>query len=160
MSLKNHPLIIVVMFILSVLSAVITIVLGWTAFYKTILSQEIRLPVWFLLLILFTFAIIYIFRPQKSRKVQELETIEGAKYGVQRVEIDGKRFVNCEFEGSELIFHGEKSFDLEKNTFKPSPRISFVDYAGTTLMVMKGLHKDPTFRKIIEASFKDSNGNT
>jgi len=34
-SLKNHPLIIVVMFILSVLSAVITIVLGWTAFYDT-----------------------------------------------------------------------------------------------------------------------------
>lgn len=153
-SLQKHPAIILIMFLLSVISAVVTIALGWEQFYESFLSKEIRLPAWLVLLVIFTGAIIYVFRDKSPPTPKELETIEGKQFGVQQIEMDGKNFVNCTFDGSELIFRGTNGFSLQKNDFKTPPRITFQDYAGNTMAVMKALHKDPSFRPYIEKTFE------
>lgn len=88
--LQKHPAIILIMFSLSVISAVVTIALGWEQFYASFLSKEISLPIWLVLLVLFSSAIIYVFRDRSSPTPKELETIEGKEFGVQQIEMDGK----------------------------------------------------------------------
>ncbi|PEX84078.1 toll/interleukin-1 receptor domain-containing protein [Bacillus cereus] len=91
-----------------------------------------------------------------SKTTKELETIEGRTFGVEQVQLDGKRFVNCTFDGSELVYKGQEAFGLEKNEFKGPPRIAFIDYAGTTLGILKALHSSgPEFKELISKTFED-----
>lgn len=153
-TLQKHPLIILIMFVLTLGSAVVTIVLGWDQFYNSFLSKELTIPVWLFILLAFVFAVVFIFRKNVPVKQQELETVEGKNFGVQQIEMDGKRFVNCTFDGSELVFRGTDGFSLEGNRFKTPPRIAFQDYAGNTLAVMKALNQDASFKSYIESTFK------
>lgn len=153
-SLQKHPVIVLVMFLLSSISALVTIALGWKEFYSSFLSKEINLPVWMIFLMILLGAITYIFRGKRTPNLKEFETIEGKEFGVQPVEMDGKNFVNCTFDGSELVFRGTNGFNLQKNHFKTPPRISFQDYAATTMVVVKALHKDPSFRPYIEKTLE------
>ena len=152
--LQRHPLIIVSMFALSLLSSVVTIILGWEQFYNSFLSKEISIPIWAYLFAILIFAIYFIFREAAPKFTKELETIEGKSFVVQQVEMNGKRFVNCSFDGSELVFRGINGFSLEHNTFEVPPRISFQGNAGTTLAVMKVLYGDQNFRPYIEKTFE------
>ncbi len=153
-NLQKHPAIILIMFLLSTLSGIVTIALGWEQFYASFLSKEMSLPVWLVLLVIFVSAIIYVSRGKSSPIPEELETIEGKQFGVQQIEMDGKNFVNCTFDGSELVFRGINGFSLQESHFKTPPRITFQDYAGNTIVVMKALHKDPLFRPYVEKSFE------
>ncbi len=137
------------MFVLTSFSTLVTIVLGWDQFYESFLSKEIRIPIWFSLLIALVVAILFIFKKGKVAPAKELETVEGKDFGVQQVEMDGKKFVNCTFDGAELIFRGVNGFGLEKNHFKVPPRISFQDCAGNTLSMIKALYQDENFKPYI-----------
>jgi hypothetical protein len=151
-TLQKHPLIIFGMFILTLLSALVTIVLGWEQFYNSFLSKELNIPIWLFLLIGLIVAVLFIFKKSGPVKTNELETVEGKEFGVQQVEMDGKKFVNCTFDGSELIFRGVDGFGLEKNNFKTPPRITFQDYAGNTLAVISALYQEDNFRPYIEGT--------
>ncbi|MGD6796620.1 toll/interleukin-1 receptor domain-containing protein [Metabacillus indicus] len=84
-----------------------------------------------------------------------LELIEGKTFGVEQVYLDGNNFVNCIFEGSELVYKGEYGFGLESCKFRGIPRIKFADFAGTTLNVLKTFYNaGPEFREIILKTFE------
>ncbi|PAU60833.1 hypothetical protein [Pseudomonas indica] len=153
--LQRHPMVVLVMFVLSALSALMTIVLGWDVFYESFLSKEMSFPVWLIILVVFFGAIIYVFsRGRFPLAPKQLETVEGKQFGVQQIEVDGKNFVNCTFDGSELVFRGLNGFSLQKNNFVTPPRITFQDYAGNTIWVMRALYKDPAFRTYVERTFE------
>lgn len=157
--LKNNPVIKLVMFFFSFIGAigtVITIVLGWSQFYESFLSKEIYVPVWLIVMITFILvgAIAFLFRGHPFQATKEFDTIEGKTFGVQSVELDGKNFVNCKFDGSELVFRGRNGFNLQHNHFLTPPRLSFQDYAGQTLAVMKALYKEPVFKLYIQRAFE------
>lgn len=86
---------------------------------------------------------------------KELEIIEGQRFGVQQVFLDGKRFLNCTFDGSELVYKGEKGFSLESSHFETPPRIAFTGYAGTTLNVLKAMQNEEVFRDMILKTLQD-----
>jgi hypothetical protein len=155
--LQKHPLIITGMFIITLLSAMMSIILGWAKFYSDFLSININIPVWAFILFIVIAIIIYIFRPTSSRKVKELETIEGKKFGVQPIEVDGKRFVNCEFDGSELVFRGENVFSLESNRFNQIPRFRFEGKAANTVSVLKTFNNVAEFKPFIDTLFNKKN---
>lgn len=55
----------------------------------------------------------------------ELERIEGKTFGDERVEIDGKHFVDCSFNGTTLIFNGGRySFEGPLRWVAPSIEFS------------------------------------
>jgi len=81
--------------------------------------------------------------------------IANKKYGVERVVVDGKHFVNCTFDGTELVFKGGKGFSLSGNHFKTYPRISFDGNAALTIGEMIAMYGDEGFRPIIEATFEN-----
>lgn len=143
------------------IGSVITVVNGWEDF-SIFLNKKISITVSTIFIIcifiLFSFLIIkYIFL--EKRKVTystELETIEGKSFGVERVYIDGKRFVNCTFDGSELVFEGKSAFALEKNHFKVPPRIAFEANAGITANVMTTLYNTAEFKIYIEQLFQNT----
>lgn len=158
-TLKNNPVIKLVIFFFSIIGAfgtIITIVLGWPQFYESFLSKEIYVPVWLILLItlILVGAIAFSFRGKPFPVTKKFETVEGKTFGVQQIELDGKNFVNCKFDGSELIFRGKNGFNLQHNHFLIPPRISFHDHAGQTLAVIKTLYKDPVFKPYIQISLE------
>lgn len=153
-SLQQHPVIVLIMFILTVLSAIITIALGWETFYESFLAKEVKAPVWFIFILALVIFTGYILKQSRPKQPTELTTVEGKEFGVQQIEMDGKRFVNCRFDGSELVFRGKNGFGLEHNTFDNPPRISFQDHAAITLSVMKALNDDPNFSRYIQETFR------
>ncbi|WP_145146576.1 hypothetical protein [Paenibacillus xylanexedens] len=156
--IQKNTIILICMFIISLLGGIITIILGWNDFYNDYLSKQLELPVWFFLFIIFVTSATMLFFKQRSNSQQLLPkglvTIEGEFFGVQQVNLDGKRFVNCKFDGTELIYNGEEVFSLEKNEFISPPRISFRSHAGDTLAVLEALHKSPEFKSYIDETFK------
>jgi hypothetical protein len=151
--LQNNPLIILVMFIISVLSGIITIILGWKKFYNDVLSKRITLPVYAYLIIFFFVALVIIFWPTIEKRPKRLRTIEGESFGVQRVYLDGKRFVNCTFEGTEIVFKGETGFELKNNTLT-GIKIALDGPAATTALFFKEMYTDPPFRPFIDNLFE------
>lgn len=151
--LQNNPLIILVMFTITVLSGVISIVLGWKKFRDDILLKKITVPVYTYLVILFLIALVAIFWPAVEDRPKKLLIIEGASFGVQRIIVDGKRFVNCKFRKTELVFRGEASSSIEGCTFI-KPGFTFDGPAATTVRILKSLYAIPQLRPLIENTFK------
>ena len=101
--LRNSPFINLAMFTITVLSAIISISLGWRRFRDDILLKKITLPVYTYLVILFIIALAVIFWPAVEMRPKKIRTIEDESFGVQRIIVDGKRFVNCTFRKTELL---------------------------------------------------------
>ena len=149
-NLQNNPMIIVGMFLISVFSAIVTIVLGWSDFYSDYLSKSVTIPVWLILLITIISPIIWVtFKPSAKRKIKEFEEVKGKTFGVQQVILDGRTFKRCEFDGSELIFNGEYGFNLERNNFH-TPKFTFGGSASTTIAALTNMYKDPAFRPLVD----------
>jgi len=84
------------------------------------------------------------------------KTITNKTFRVEKEIIDGKQYVNCTFDGAELIFKGTRPFSLNYNKFsRPAPRIKFEDSARLTIEMLAALYSDPVFRPVIEATFED-----
>jgi hypothetical protein len=149
-NLQDNPMIVVFMFVISVLSALLTIILGWKDFYNDYLSKTITIPIWLLILVAIVSLVAwFIFKPSTIKAPTEFEEVEGKKFGVQQVILDGRTFKRCEFDGAELIFNGENGFNLESNHFK-APKFTFGNSASNTIAALTSMYKDPAFRPLVE----------
>ena len=154
-NLQSNPLVIVVMFSVSIVSAIFTIALGWKVFYTDFLSKTLSIPVWLMLLSIIIVPMLWIFfKPSKSKKPKEYEIIEGKKFGVQQVLLDGRTFKRCEFISSELVFNGEEGFNLESNKFE-SPVFTFGGAASQTIGVLTNMYKDPAFKPLVDITLEN-----
>lgn len=150
--LQNNPLVILIMFVISLLSGIIGISIGWRKFYDDVLSKRVTLPVYAYLVIFFFVALLIIFWPAVEDRPKKLRTIEGESFGVQRIIVDGKRFANCTFRKTELVFRGESSSVLENCTLiKPS--LTLDGPAATTVRILRSLYKVPQLQPFIENTF-------
>jgi hypothetical protein len=147
--LKNSPVIILGMFIITVLSGIITIIVGWKRLRDDILLKKVTVPVYAYLVVLFSIALASIFWPAIENVPKGLATIKGESFGVQRIFVDGKRFVNCKFTKTELVYRGEAGTSLEDCTFEKIG-ITFEGAAASTVKALTGLYADRRFRPLIE----------
>ncbi len=153
-SLQNNPMIILVMFIITLLGGLMGILLGWKRFHDDFLSKSVTVPVYAYLIIPFVVALAYIFWPAIEDRPKRLRTIEGESFGVQRILVDGKRFVNCKFRKTELVFRGEASSSIEGCSFEKIG-LTFDGPAATTIKILEGLYAEPRFRPFIENTFEN-----
>jgi hypothetical protein len=123
-------------------------ILGWFI-NKTSNIPDIVIPFW-LLCILFSIPLAWLVVKIYQQKEK---SVPNKSFGVEREFIDGKHYTNCKFDGTELIFKGEKNFRLSHNKFKSPPRITFSGYASNTINQMIAMYSDPSFRPIIEQTF-------
>ena len=123
--LQNSPIIILVMFIIALVSGIFTIFSGWKKFRDDILLKKITVSVYTYLVIFFLMALAVIFWPAIKDRPKPLRTIKGETFGVQRILVDGKRFVNCNFRKTELVYRGEAGVSLENCSFIPIGGIAF-----------------------------------
>lgn len=144
------------MFAIGSLSGIATLVLGWQQLYADYFSKTINIPMWLFIAILLLFPGVLIFyrRMQFATTSKELIKIEGKKFGVEQIYVDGKSFERCEFHGSELIFEGISAFSISSCKFT-TPRIIFGKHAQLTLNVFSAMYKDAAFQEIIEQAFSD-----
>jgi hypothetical protein len=92
--LQSNPTIVLVMFVVTILSASMTIILGWKDFYRDYLSKAITIPVWLMILSLIACLLFVHFGGKESDygASRELISIEGKRFGVQQVILDGKKW--------------------------------------------------------------------
>ena len=152
--LQNNSIIILVTSILTLLAAGMGIFLGWKKFYNNFLSKCITLPVYVYLIIGFFVVLAIIFWPAIKDRPKPLRTIKGETFGVQRILVDGKRFVNCKFRKTELVYRGEAGVSLENCSFTIIGGIAFEGPAASTVKTLKSLYAVPQFRPFVENTFK------
>ena len=153
---QNNPLVVLITTIVTLLSAIITIVAHWKPFYRDVLLKKITfpaLPVYAYLIILILITLSTVLWPAIEDRPKKLRTIEGESFGVQRVIVDGKHFVNCTFRKSELLFRGEASSTME-NCILIKPNLTFDGPAATTIRILRSLYKVPQLQPFIENTFK------
>ena len=151
--LQSNPLIIVAMFVVSLLSGIIGIALGWKSFYADYLSKVITIPVWLIIVIvLFSMAIKFGSTNKNDFKVtNEQVVVEDKRFGVQQIIADGKRFRRCEFSGTEIIINGKDTFSFEHCNFT-APRFTLRDNAALTVAILTKMYGDQSFRPLIDAT--------
>ena len=141
------------MFIITVLSGIITIILGWRKFYKDILSKNIILPVYVYLIVFFFVALAIIFWPAIESRPKPLRTIEGESFGIQRVYADGKRFVNCRFDGTEIVIRGEVGGAFESCQLT-NIKFTIDGPAAAVILTLEHMYTIPGFRPFIDNMFE------
>ncbi|MBA7716559.1 hypothetical protein ES703_125633 [subsurface metagenome] len=151
--LQNNKLIILVMFIITLLGGLMGIILGWKRFYDDFLSKSITLPVYVLIILFVVVALAIIFRPAIKDRPKGLKTIKGESFGVQRIVVDGKRFVNCTFRKTELVFRGETSGGFEGCSLEYIG-LTFDGPAANTAKLLAGLYTVAALRPLVENTFK------
>jgi len=155
--LQNNPIIISVTFIITVLSGIsiiIGMIFGWKRIRDDILLKKITVPVYAYLIFLFLVVLAFIFWPAIEDRPKRIRTIKGETFGVQRILVDGKRFVNCKFRKTELVYRGEAGVSLENCSFIPIGGIAFEGPAASTVKTLKSLYAVPQFRPFVENTFK------
>lgn len=129
------------------------------AFLPAILSKfifftssvpDVSVPFW-LLIILACAPFGYLAAGIYGRKVKD---ISNRSFGVERVNICGKHFVNCEFDGTELIYDASAPTSMSHCKLS-SMRISFTGSASDTVGYLTALYSDPAFRPIVEKTFEN-----
>jgi hypothetical protein len=154
--LQTNPMVVLLMFFISLTSGVAGLLLGWDQLYTDYLSKSVTIPVWLLLLIsIFAPGVWYALRATADRSQdRELIRVEGKRFGVQQVVLDGKSLERCEFHGTEVIFEGTNGFSMVGCSFI-GPRFSFTKNAAIVLAVMTKLYADAAFRPILERTLEN-----
>ena len=150
--LQNNPIIILVMFIITLLGGLMSIIFGYKRFYDDFLSKSITLPVYAYLIIFFVVALAIIFWPAIKNRPKGLQTIKGESFGVQRIFVDGKHFVNCKFRKTELVYKGEGGCRMDNCSFI-NPGFTFDGPAAATISTLKSMYAAPELRPLIENTF-------
>ena len=125
----------------SLLASIVTYMIGKVARFGSI-----TVPIWIIGIVIFIIG--YFFYLDYKSKSADLETVYNKNFGVERVILDGKEFVDCKFDRSELVFLGKKSFRLIR-TKQIDTRLSFEEHASLTVTVMKKIYGDPGIRQYI-----------
>lgn len=148
-AITANPNIVVGMFLISAVSGLMGIIVGWDVFYRDYLSKTATIPIWALILGAFLiFAVNMFSKGGKGKKTSDiLEVVEGKKFGVQSVVIDGRDFKRCEFQGTELVFKGEAPFGLSSCSLSDI-YITFQDSAGLTVQALSILAADPGLKQL------------
>ncbi|HEY5125460.1 MAG TPA: hypothetical protein VIK14_17150 [Ignavibacteria bacterium] len=116
--------------------------------------SKIQLPVWiFVLLITYIFMSILFFALNVFEK-KSLTTVVDKVYGTEKVVLDGKKFINCTFNRTELIIKGQKPFVLGNNKFN-NVFFKFDGNASLTFDVLRKMKNDPAFKPLLDGIFKD-----
>jgi len=155
--LQSNPLAVLIMFVIALLSGIITIILGWKKFFGDYLSKEVIIPVWLLILLSIVGCILVIqFAGRRSTDmvVKELESIEGKSFGVQQIVVDGKKFERCYFNGTELIIDGKAGFALINCEFS-NTKFTFGRFASNALNALTMMYQDPSFRPLVEKTIEN-----
>ncbi|VVN73818.1 hypothetical protein [Pseudomonas fluorescens] len=152
--LQKNPLVLVIMFVISLTSGVLCLFLGWKQFYTDYLSKSLTIPIWLALAITITIFALLALRStaSKNKAPEELKIIEGKEFGVQRVKLDGYHFKRCSFNRSELVISGRAAFSLTHNQITGS-HFTFSDEAAVTLQILTMMYTDEGFRPMIEETF-------
>ena len=153
--LQNNPtfqLVTLIITALSGISIIISMILGRKRIRDDILLKKITVPVYAYLIILFFVVLSIIFWPAIEDRSKPLRTIKGESFGVQRIIVDGKRFVNCKFRKTQLVFRGEAS-SLENCSFEKIT-FTFGGPAAATMKTLENLYSVPNFRPTIEKTFE------
>jgi len=151
--IQNNALIALIIVIISVLSGIITIIPWCRRFQQDVLSKRITLPVYAYLIILIFIALVIIFWSTIKIHPKRLRTIKGESFGVQRIYVDGKLFVNCQFNGTELVFRGEAGVGFEGCTFK-GIRLTLDGPAALTAFLFSKMYSEPGFQPFIDNTFE------
>ena len=88
-----------------------------------------------------------------NQRRKKLTPIVGATFGVEKVVCDGRHFIDCKFDGTELVFHGTNGFSMQ-NCGGHVARISFGGSAGLVMSQLVAFNQDLFFKKIIETTLQ------
>lgn len=159
--LQSNPIVVLTMFLISFTSGVAGIVLGWKQLYQDYLSKTIEVPIWLVILALLLLPGLRIaYRSLIGRRTtKELLKVEGKKFGVQQIVLDGKLFERCEFHGTEVVFEGSNVFSLVQCAFH-APRFSFTKYAAMTLAALTKMYTDDALRPLIDQTIENIRAGT
>jgi hypothetical protein len=151
--LTKNPVLVVVVFLLSLASTLVTLILGAKDIYRDYLSKSVAIPAWLVLLALVIILIGWVIYGSRSKleDLRPLELVADQVFGVERVHIGGRRFVSCTFDGSELIIDG-RIFDFDGCRFI-GQRFVFDGAASQTIGILAGMYQDPPFRPLIDDLF-------
>jgi len=151
--LQTNPVIIIATFVLSLVSLIATVVARRKQLWSDFLSKKITLPVYVYLVLILVGLLAAMLWPAAEKRPKRLRTIEGEEFGVQRVIMDGKRFRNCQFHKTELVFRGEASSAIE-NCALERVGFTFDGPAATTAKILTSLYKIPQVRPLIDNTFE------
>ncbi len=147
---QNNPLMVAIVSCVTLVSGGITVVSYWRPFWRDVLSRKV--PV-YAVLIFFSLAVMAIsLWPAVGRRPKGMRTIEGETFGIQRVIVDGKRFVNCTFNKTELVFRGEVGGGFEGCKLVV-PQLTFDGPAARTVRILRTLYTVPQLQPLIENTF-------
>lgn len=150
---QSNPIAVTLIVLVGLLSGIMTIVGQWKPFCREVLLKRVTLPAYAYLIIIFLVALFVILCPETKGGTRKLRTIKGESFGVQRVIMDGKHFVNCKFRKTELVFRGEASSGIENCTLI-QPTLTFDGPAAATGKILTSLYKVPELQPLIENTFK------
>ena len=128
-------------------SAIVAVAAALISYLSTL--PPVPVPVWVVLSVV-AFPIGWWLVRQRRRK---LIPVVRATFGVEKVICDGRHFIDCKFDGTELVFHGTNGFSMQ-NCSGHITRISFGGSAGLVMSQLVALNQDPFFRKHIEATLQ------
>ena len=151
--LQTNPVIVILTFVVSVAGAIITIGAQRKQIWRDFLSREVTLPVYVYLILVLAVLFVTMFWPAHDDRTRPLRTIEGEKFGIQRIIVDGKRFVNCEFHRTELVYRGEAGCAIEKCKLD-RPQFTFDGPAASTAKTLSSFYKVPQLQPLIDNTFE------
>ena len=153
-ALEKNKTINVIMFFVTLLGTIITVILGWKQFYSDYLSFEISMPIWVIFLIMIMLLVsVVAFSARKSKsKMLSTQVISGQSYGIQRVEAGGKRFVRCHFQGSQVILSVIKGVGFEHCRFD-GVHFTWGEDESVMIFSLAKMYSDPAFRPMVEEMF-------
>ncbi|MDZ5740985.1 hypothetical protein [Pseudomonas asiatica] len=146
----------ILMFVITTTSTLMGIVLGWKQFYHDYLSVQVSMPLWmlFLIVLIVFISLLLIAARKKTTKDRPLEVVADMEFGVQRIDVNGKHFKRCKFQGSEILLSVSRGFGLEDCQFSGS-RFTWGESESKVIEAMTAMYKEPSLRYLIEGSFEN-----
>jgi hypothetical protein len=92
--------------------------------------------------------------PHVARK--SIEDVVNKKLSIGSIRLDGKRFIRCEFDGSNLVYSGQRPVELEQCSLR-EVRLTLDGPAASTLNFLATMYRnmDEAGRKHLEAAVED-----
>lgn len=160
-SLRKYQVFNIFMFVFTVLGTLITVVLGWRQFYDDYLSVKVEIPIWLAFVLAFVVFLLAMFSSARKYKKANapLELVMDQTYGVQRLDVGGKRYVKCNFKGTELILDVGRGFGFERCNFNGT-YFTWGEDASKMIHVLSDMYSDDSFKPLIDQMFVDIRNKT
>lgn len=139
--IRLHQDALIIGVITSLIVAVIIAFISWMKKFP-----PIKVPLWVIVIFV---SIPLIFFSIITFQGNEIVPVVDQKFESQRIILDGKKFIRCEFDRCVLVFNGRKNFGMEHCDFI-APKFEFGDYATITTFQIKKMLGDKTFAPMIK----------